>query len=53
MAYKPQYPKMNMGSGTGKTMDTAVKGILDITKVAVTGTVAVGVISATGAALKK
>lgn len=47
--------KVNLGTRMprGNTADKAVEGIVDVTKVAVTGMTAVGVIGAVGSAFKK
>jgi hypothetical protein len=47
--YKVRVPHMQRK----QTADKAVEGIMDVTKVATTGIVAVGVLGAVGAAFKK
>ena len=54
MAYKPQGISFKLPKGNSHNpANKAVEGIVDVTKIAATGIVAVGVLGAVGAALKK
>ena len=55
--YKVNMPKMQHGgkvhAASGQQMHKVTDTVLDITKVAVTGSVAMGLLGATGALMKK